>query len=220
VVEAHIKFLLASGLEQQSTVRHVFDWMPWQLGLGTSVDLLQREEQSLTLSASAIYGRWSQYIDRHGERPATGLGWQDTLTGAFGLLGKFRDLRFSLDLQYKPTPVPLQFGRSNYVDNDRIGANLSADYAFHAGDTTLRLGLSLQSFWLLRRYTRKLSTPTFADGLNRTPSLVKDEVPDDGQVGGTPIPGAQGLQTNNPGWPGFASAGWLGTAGLYLAVSL
>jgi hypothetical protein len=50
--------------------------------------------------------------------------------------------------------------------------------------------------------------------------LVKDEVPDDGQVGGEPIAGAAGLQTNNPGWPGFTSQGWITTFGLYLTVTL
>ncbi len=190
---AHIDFLLASGLEQTSTVRFVFDWMPWQAAAGTNIDILQQAERTLTLSASAVYGRWSTYVDRHGERPAPGLGWNDTITGALGLRGTFRDLRLGLDLQYKPTPVPLQFGRSNYVDNDRVGASVSADYAFHVLDTTLRLGLSLQGYGFLRRAIRKLTPPTFPDGLNRTPSLVKDEVPDDGQLGGEPIPGAQGL---------------------------
>jgi len=67
---------------------------------------------------------------------------------------------------------------------------------------------------------RKATTPTYADGQNRTPALVKDEVPDDGENGGTPIPGRQGLQTNNPGWPGFSSGGWMASAGIYLSVSL
>jgi long-chain fatty acid transport protein len=219
-VTAQIDFLLATGLQQASSVRFVFDWMPWQASLGSSVDLLQSAERIVTLSASALYGRWSGYIDRHGERPAAGLAWQDTITPALGVRGSFHALRLALDLEYKPTPVPLQFGRSNYVDNDRIGTNLGADYAFKVLDTTLRVGISLQGFWLLHRYVRKLTPPTFADGRSRTPSLVKDEVPDDGQVGGTPIPGAKGLQTNNPGWPGFASGGWLTTAGLYLSVNL
>ena len=38
---------------------------------------------------------------------------------------------------------------------------------------------------------------------------VLDEVPDDAVVGGMPLAGGAGLQTNNPGWPGFASRGTL-----------
>jgi long-chain fatty acid transport protein len=219
-VSAKIDFLLASGLEQTSTVRFVFDWMPWQVGLGTSVDVLQGPARNVSIAASAVYGRWSEYVDRHGERPAPGLGWQDTISATVGTRATLRDLRLLLDLQYKPSPVPLQFGRSSYVDNDRVGTNLGGDYAFHILDTTLRVGLSAQLFCMLARSVRKLTPPTFADGVNRTPSLVKDEVPDDGQVGGTPLVGARGLQTNNPGWPGFSSGGWLATLGLYLAVTL
>jgi hypothetical protein len=31
---------------------------------------------------------------------------------------------------------------------------------------------------------------------------------------------AQDLQTNNPGWPGFVSGGWLSGAALYVAIAL
>jgi long-chain fatty acid transport protein len=85
--------------------------------------------------------------------------------------------------QYKPTPVPAQTGRTNYVDNDRIGASLSVEY-----------GVS--------------------------PALVTDEVPDDAILAGEPVVGREGLQTNNPGSPGFSSAGFIGTGALYLTVLL
>ena len=219
-VGAAIRFLLASGLEQDASIKFVYDWMPWQAGLGASFDLIQREGHSLSVAVSGVYGRWSQYIDRHGDRPIREFGWRDTITGAAGLRARLHDLGLALDLQYKPTPVPLQYGRSNYVDNDRIGASLGADYAFTVMDTKVSLGAQLQGFHLLERTTRKLTPPTFPDGQNRTPALVKDEVPDDGQVGGDPIAGARGLQTNNPGWPGFTSRGWVTTFGLYLTVAL
>jgi long-chain fatty acid transport protein len=106
------------------------------------------------------------------------------------------------------------------VDSDRIGTSVGADYTFTLFDTTLSLGAQAQGFWLLKRCARKLTPPTFEDGKTRTPTLVKDEVPDDGQVGGTPIDGASGLQTNNPGWPGFSSRGWIATFGIYLTVAL
>ena len=72
---------------------------------------------------------------------------------------------------------------------------------------------------LVPRYQTKLPTPTSPDGQDRTPSLVVDEVPDDGVVNGQPIPGRQGLQTNNPGWPGFGSEGWIVGGGVYLSVA-
>ncbi len=219
-VSAAIKFLLASGLEQEASVKFVTNWMPWQAGLGASYDLIQREQTSLILALSAVYGRWSQYIDRHAERPVPEFGFRDTITGAAGLRARMQKVGIAFDLQYKPTPVPLQYGRSNYVDNDRIGANLGADYSFEVLDTKLSLGAQLQGFYMLERVTRKLTPPTFPDGRNRTPALVKDEVPDDGQIGGVPIAGARGLQTNNPGWPGFTSHGFIASFGLYLTVLL
>jgi hypothetical protein len=220
VVKADIKYLLASGLEQTAAIQFVYDWMPWQVGLGSSFDLVQRDDATLTLAASAVYGRWSRYVDRHAERPVPQFAWRDTITASLGTRARFDGLGVALDLQYKPTPVALQYGRSNYVDNDRIGTSLGADYTFELLGTSMSLGLQGQAYWLLERHTKKLTPPTFDDGVNRTPSLVKDEVPDDGQVGGAPIPGAAGLQTNNPGWPGFASRGWIATIGLYVTVAL
>jgi hypothetical protein len=38
-------------------------------------------------------------------------------------------------------------------------------------------------------------------------------------VNGQPIPGRQGLQTNNPGWPGFGSEGWIVGGGAYFSVA-
>ena len=47
---------------------------------------------------------------------------------------------------------------------------------------------------------------------------VLDEVPDEAvdRVTGMPLEGAAGLQTNNPGYPGFSSGGWLAGAGFAL----
>jgi hypothetical protein len=94
------------------------------------------------------------------------------------------------------------------------------EYAVPIGHSQLKLGAQLSGFWMLNRVARKLATPTFTDGINRTPTLVKDELPDDAQIGLGPVDGAAGLQTNNPGWPGFSSKGWLAGAGLYVVVTL
>ena len=218
-VNANVQYLLANGLEQRSTIRLLYDWMPWQAGLGASWDVVQQPATTLTLATSAVYARWSQYVDRHGEQPVRELGWYDTVTAALGARLRAGPWHLGLDIQYQPTPVPLQRGRSNYVDNDRIGASHSLEYAVAIGDSWLRVGAQLQGFWMLERSASKLVTPTFADGVNRTPALVADEVPDDARLGLGPVDGAQGLQTNNPGWPGFSSEGWLAAAGLYVAVT-
>ena len=61
-------------------------------------------------------------------------------------------------------------------------------------------------------------TPTRPDGKTIAPERVKDELPDDAQLAGEPVAAAEGLQTNNPGWPGFASGGWLLAATLHLEI--
>lgn len=136
-VRADVRFLLSTGLEQTSALRLLYDWMPWQVGLGTSVDILQHEDTTLTLAASTLFGRWSQYVDRHGERPAREFGWYDTFTNALGARLETGAWKIGLDLQYRPTPVPLQRGRSNYVDNDRIGASHTLEYAIPIGHSQL-----------------------------------------------------------------------------------
>jgi hypothetical protein len=56
--------------------------------------------------------------------------------------------------------------------------------------------------------------------VNLAPNRVKDELPDDAQISGEPVASAAGLQTNNPGWPGFTSGGWIlgGTRTLTVAL--
>jgi long-chain fatty acid transport protein len=112
-----------------------------------------------------------------------------------------------------PTAVPLQTGRTNYVDNDRIGAAAGVDYAFRLWGVPFRAGARAQLHVLRSRYQAKLE-PT-------NPQRVRDEFPDDAvDTRGNPIADAAGLQTNNPGWPGFSSSGFLVGGGLSLALLL
>jgi hypothetical protein len=211
-------FLLATGLQQGSSFTLLYDYMPWQLAGGAAFDVVQTPDDTLTLAATGVYGKWSDYIDRHGEAPAAAYGWYDTLTPTCGVRYVHRATRAFFDVQYKPTPVPLQTGRSSYVDNDRLGAGAGVDYGFSWLHTSMRVGFQAQAYWLVPRHQSKLPTPLAPDGLNHYPALVADEVPDDAQVAGMPLAGTQGLQTNNPGWPGFGSQGAVVAGGLFLTV--
>jgi long-chain fatty acid transport protein len=121
-------------------------------------------------------------------------------------------------VQYKPSPVPMQTGRSDYVDNDRLGGDVGVDYAFTFAHTSMRVGGQALVYWLVPHHQTKLPTPNEPDGVNHYPALVADELPDDSQIAGQPIAGSQGLQTNNPGWPGFGSSGAVLGGGVYLTV--
>ncbi len=211
-------FLLPNGLQQGSDFTLVYDYMPWQLGAGAAYDILQSRDDTLTLAGTAVYGKWSDYVDRHGQAPIAAYGWYDTLTPTAGVRYRHGATGLFLDAQYKPTPVPLQTGRTNYVDNDRIGLGAGVDYAFSLLHTPMRFGVQTQAYWLVARHQTKLPTPAEPDGQNHYPALVADEVPDDSQVAGEPLAGSQGLQTNNPGWPGFGSQGGIVEGGVYLTV--
>lgn len=212
-------FLLANGIEQASGLTFVLDYMPWQFGLGTAYTPLDSPANQVTLAGSLLYSCWSSYVDRHGDEPSEAYAWSDTLSPALGARWRWYRLTTSVDASFTPTPVPEQTGRTNYVDNDRVSGGLGAKYGWDLWDTELTVGAQLQAHHLLVRRHTKLPTPTSPDGENIAPDLVKDEVPDDAQLSGQPVEGIEGLQTNNPGWPGFESKGWILGGSLYLGVS-
>jgi hypothetical protein len=212
-------FLLATGVEQASGVTFVLDYTPWQLGLGGAFDIVHTPEQTLTLAATLVYATWSTYLDRHGAKPTPAYAWSDTFSPTLGLRYRFGEAFFLLDGSYTPTPVPLQTGRTNYVDNDRVSVTLGGEYRIKALGTNMRFGVQAQMHHLLSRYQAKLATPTQPDGKVLAPELVRDELPDDAQISGDPVPSAPNLQTNNPGWPGFSSGGFMLGGTVYFAVA-
>jgi long-chain fatty acid transport protein len=204
---------LPSGTDSGTTRHDVFDWMPWSAVFGAEGDVIARGKYTMSVTASMTYAFWSAYEDRHGVKPSdygNDLAWKDTLSGAIGVRHVYGSARGFIDLTYVPSPVPEQIGRSNYVDNDRVGMALGADVELKLGSMRLRPGIQLFGNRLLRRHTTK------------DDSRIVDEVPDGSIFGSThdPVPSSQGLQTNNPGWPGFASAGWVYGGALSVQVPL
>jgi hypothetical protein len=163
------------------------------------------------LAGAVRYGAWSDYRDRHG---GTAAGLEDTFEGSLDAVVDQGPWRFAAGGQYAPTPVPPQTGRTNAVDNDRVAGRLASAWrapAFGgAGSGRLNIGLDLTLHRLLHRHQRKSAGAT---------DPVRDELPDAAVSArsGEPLPGAGGLQTNNPGFPGFASEGWLWSAALVVA---
>lgn len=211
VVETDIKATLPSGTESSTSRRDVFHFMPWMTALGAEVDLLERTAFTLSATGSVRYAFWSDYEDRHGQSPGSygsQLGFHDTLSGALGVRYSTHAYRAWVDLSYVPSPVPDQVGRSNYVDNDRLGLLLGGDVDLGIGG--IRLGMQLFAHRLLKRHVTK------------DPSRLRDELPDDAVFAESfdPVPGAGGLQTNNPGYPGFGSQGWVTGGSLTLRVPL
>jgi hypothetical protein len=176
--------------------------VPWRWGLGVEVDALRGAGRTTSIVASFQRLAWSSYVDRQGDSPSSygrDLAWGDTFVWTAGFRHHARRWRGWIDLQYAPTPVPPQIGTSNYVDGDRVGASVGADVEFELGGVKLRPGVSLVGYRLVWRHQAK------------DDSRITDEVPDRSRVASTGelLSGSSGLQTNNPGWPGFGSDGWI-----------
>jgi hypothetical protein len=210
IIRTGIAATLPSGSESRATLEEVHDFVPWTAAVGGSYDAYRGVRHTLGVVWTATYEAWSRYRDRHGETPrdeGADLGFRDIVTAAMGLRHTHGALRTYVDFQARPSPIPEQVGRSNYVDNDRLGIALGADVTVELFGFQLRPGLGAVAHRLLPRYQKKRS------------ELIRDEVPD-GAVDRNlePIEGTAGLQTNNPGWPGFASEGWIYGGSVWLAL--
>jgi len=211
VVDTTIEATLPTGTASGTTARNVFDWMPWSVAFGAEAAVVHRGKYTMSVVGSIDYAFWSAYQDRQGQDPtsyAGPLAWHDTMSGAVGVRHAYGDARGFVDLRYIPSPVPEQVGRSNYVDNDRLGLVAGADVLLRW--LKLRPGIQLFADRFVPRFNKK------------NDSLMVDELPDGSTFGstGAPVPGSQGLQTNNPGWPGFSSGGWLWGGAVTLSVPL
>ena len=213
---------LPNGDFQRANRSVVLAWMPWSFAAGSQVDVLTLPGQRFSVVAGMTLALWSDYVDRVGERPRDGYLWANTLSTNAGVRHVYKDTVSSfVDFQYAPSPVPVQTGRTNYVDNDRLGFTAGSNIELPLSGTRarLRFGLQAQLHLLLERYQAKLdpSSERFAGGFY--PSLVVDEWVDDAVNNrGEAIEEAAGLQTNNPGWPGFGSRGTLWGVGLNVAL--
>jgi hypothetical protein len=216
-VDANFKFLVVTGetngVDEGASVSFTHDYLPWKISAGSSYDVVSTKERKVSVVGTALLAMWSDYIDRHSQRPSGPYAWYDTLSGSLGLRYQQGPFRGLFDVAYEPTPVPEQTGRTNYVDNDRLGGALGFDYTFPFFSGRLRAGLQTQVHRFIPHHTTKLAA--YSTGMTR-PDLVIDEVPDDATAGidpvtgmARPLAGREGLQTNNPGWPGFFSAGWM-----------
>ena len=193
---------LPSGVTSTTEQEQVHDYMPWRETLGVEVDVIRTPRRTFSLTASAQHVGWSTYEDRHGASPSSygeDLGFSDTVNVSLGMRHRVGRVRGFVDLQIAPSPVPDQVGRSNYVDSDRFGATAGGDVQIELAGVELRPGLSFLGYRLAWRHQDK------------DDARMLDEVPDSARSATTnePVRGASRLQTNNPGWPGFGSDGWV-----------
>jgi long-chain fatty acid transport protein len=185
---------------------------PARLGLGASMASrrLVEDRPAWELGLMVVAEQWSHYRDRHGESPAD--GWRDTITVVAGGNFAWRNRRLSFDLGYAPSPVPAQTGRSNYVDNPRLITSASIESPINLLGREVEAG-----FYLFG----SVYIPRSVDKDPNAAHPVIDEYPDTAIDNRTNLPplDTAGLQTNNPGYPGFDSRGYMIGAGVCLRIA-
>ncbi len=188
----------------------VVNYVPAQATLGASW-----QRGALTLTGDAAWTQWSAYQNNIGERDT---GFADTVSvraGAEYSDHPGRTLR--LGLGWEPSPVPAQTGRTNYVDNDRVRLGLGSSHALELLGQAVEVSWYAQVHYLLPRDVDKdqLDTyPVCAPGVATLCDEIADDTPNPNT--GKPEPAFAGLQTGNPGFPGWQSYGTLLAFGLDL----
>ena len=183
-------------------------YQPIKVSVGTYYDFKIKNDYILTPMTGFEWSRWSTYVNRHGEKPLD--KWNDTFSATAGLLMRHPERRAAFGFNYVPSPVPAQTGRENYVDNDRFGFSLGYHEYFNITDQVkIGAGISGSLQWLLSRTEEKDEERDQKDG------GIIDEVPDDeaeyfGSMSAEEIKEIkEKTQTNNPGFPGWTSKGYL-----------
>jgi hypothetical protein len=184
---------------------------PLRIAVGIGRTPKSSGNDKITAGFNFVWARWSTYLDRHGDRPA--IAWKDTVSPEFSLrypVGKKQEI--GIGGMYVPSPVPTQEGRSNYVDNHRTALSIGYRGTFEWLDTKVFLGLNASWMWLIPRNVTK--NPDAANG-------VIDEFPDSVNIfTNEDVVESHGVQTNNPGFPGYSHEGHIFNISVYLGVPL
>jgi long-chain fatty acid transport protein len=175
----------------------VYDWQPARIAVGAGW------RAAWTLAAEAVYRRWSGYRDHHGEVPRPGFA--DIVELGINATAPVRCGRVVAGARWIPSPVPAQLGRTNFADADRAVVAGGLALEPRIAGRKVRIAFALQTQWLRRRTTFKTAGAA---------EPVLDEFPDAIDLDGTALAESRGLQTNNPGYPGFTIEGWIFAGGV------
>jgi long-chain fatty acid transport protein len=167
----------------------------------------------LTGTVEGTWLGWSNYLNARAEL----AGFDDTFDWKLGVEYPVNPRTyFRGGLGWSPSPVPPQTGRTNYVDNDRVVLGLGAGRDFEVWGEQLTVDLAIQLHALLVEETRKTVRPDGAyPPCGEGVTGLCDEVPDLAQD--TPLQRAadtKGLQTGNPGFPGYTHGGYIMAASI------
>lgn len=192
---------------QKMDLAYRYSYNPLKIG-GTAE---YQVNDQVALLTTILFTRWSEYNNRSQESVDSDYyHWSDTFNLSAGITYTGKHDTVGIDVTYDPSPVPDQVGRTNYVDSDRAAIAFGYEYRMRVLSMNVKLMASLQVHYLFERKTVK--DPN-------APDPVFDEYPDSINVmTGDRIGDSAGLQSNNPGYPGYKSSGMIyaGTVSLTL----
>lgn len=201
-----------SGDPDERAITQELDWTPSYSPHTASAGISWTQGAS-TIMLDGRYERWSDFRNNHSQPTQ----FHDTISPRLGFeynLASDDDTpgnKLRAGVGWVPSPVPDQTGRTNYVDNDRVMGSLGASYRLDAFGQPLNIDWALQLHLLMTRVTHKKINAT-NPGCGADIDSICDEVPDDlvNPRTGQPFEGTSGLQTGNPGFPGYSAGGWMG----------
>ncbi|MEE2788536.1 MAG: hypothetical protein VX589_14430 [Myxococcota bacterium] len=199
---SRVKFWQFEYPDGQDALRQPYDLVfmsePLRTSLGGRWTVDMAGGRTLELYGDCLWTRWTQYTDRQGDRPS---GWSDTVSGRLGLRWQIGAHAMGVGAAYTPSPVPEQNGRTNYVDGHRLGNQLGYRWTTDVKGQRIGFGVGFGASWIGERKHAKQPT---AD------APVLDEFPDAVNIAtGAAVGASNGLQTNNPGFPGFEHDGFI-----------
>lgn len=203
--------LQLKDVDEDDRIEQVLDWTP-KYSPSTLAGGLSWTVGDFEIAFDARLVLWSGYRNTHSEE----TNFSNTLNTRLGLEYLYSpDSRLRVGLGFDPTPVPDQSGRTNYVDTSRALLSLGSGHRYTVSGVDFEVNWFLQGHLLFERDVVKSlqnPAPTCAPDVTQ----VCDEMPDDfvDPDTGQPAREARGLQTGNPGFPGFVAGGWLAALGL------
>ncbi len=172
---------------------------------------LQGETWLVTLEGTWL--GWSRYLDEHAE--AADPTFDDTLNWRIGFeMPMSDDASARFGVGWLPTPVPPQTGRSNHIDTDRLVLSAGGGKSFEIWEESFTLDAAVQVHALRSTTTHKALADSYPDCAPGVSQLCDETADRDEDAPGLPAAATQGLQTGNPGFPGFTAGGYVLLAGV------
>lgn len=153
--------------------------------------------KNLLFTTDIVYEKYSDYRDSHNQKPIK--PFKDIVSVHFGteyILKDFLLLRGGYF--FHPTPVPEQDGRTNYADTDTHYLTLGSGLKWHYESWRLHLDIYSLFMYFEKRENKKSN--------NSLDPVIDEDT------------STEGLQTKNPGYPGFSMSGFGYGGGISLSI--